>query len=196
MRCCREYVKLDSTRIKRGGELDMEDNFSAAKRGLAILGAVCVAACAGYGGSDLKPGASTRPEIVGSMGRPTLAWKNPDGSEQLAYPRGPKSTQTFMVYLGPDGKLQHIEQVLVDAQFHRIRNGMHKDEVLRILGPSGEKWTQFYSRRNELAWSWLFCNSWNVQEFFDVMFDADTGVVRTTGRHPDLRGWREPSCGQ
>ncbi|MBP8932371.1 MAG: hypothetical protein KBG46_13970, partial [Paracoccus sp.] len=33
MWCCREYVKSDSTRIKRGGEFDMEDNFSAAKRG-------------------------------------------------------------------------------------------------------------------------------------------------------------------
>lgn len=174
----------------------MEDNFSAAKRGLAILGAVCVAACAGYGGSDLKPGASTRPEIVASMGTPALAWKKPDGSEQLAYPRGPDGTQTFMVYLGPDGKLQHIEQVLVVEQFHRIRNGMHQDEVLRILGPSGAQWTQFYSRRNELAWSWLFCNSWSVQEFFDVMFDADSGIVRSTGRHPDLRGWLEPSCGQ
>jgi hypothetical protein len=94
-------------------------------------------------------------------------------------------------------KLQRIEKVLEDAQFHRIRQGMHKDEVLRILGPSGEEWTQFYSRRNELAWSWLFCNSWSVQEFFDVMFDADTGIVRSTGRHPDLKGpdGKEPSCG-
>ena len=176
----------------------MDGNFSAGMRGMAILGALLVAACAGYGGSDLRPGFATRPEVVASMGTPAMAWKNPDGSEQLAYPRGPEGTQTFMAYVGPDGKLQRIEKALVDEQFQRIRNGMHKDEVLRILGPSGARWTQFYSRRNELAWSWLFCNSWSVQEFFDVMFDADTGIVRSTGRHPDLRGrdGGEPSCGR
>ena len=175
----------------------MNGMFSTAMRGLALLGALLVSACAGYDGSDLKPGVSTLPEVRASMGAPALAWKNPDGSQQLAYPRGPESTQTFMAYLGPDGKLQRIEKVLEDAQFHRIRQGMHKDEVLRILGPSGEHWTQFYWRSNEIAWSWLFCNSWNVQEFFDVMFDATTGIVRSTGRHPYLKGadGKEPSCG-
>lgn len=195
MPTCHEYARMNSILIKRGDEMDA--NFSAGIRGLAILGAMLVAACAGYGGSDLKPGVSTRPEVLASMGTPAMTWKNTDGGEQLAYPRGPEGTQTFMAWIGPDGRLQRIEKVLEDAQFSRIRNGMHKDEVLRILGPSGARWTQFYSRRNELALSWLFCNSWNVQEFFDVMVDADTGIVRSTGRHPNLRGadGMEPSCG-
>jgi hypothetical protein len=175
----------------------MNGTFSTAIRGLTILGVLLVSACAGYGGSDLKPGISMRPDVIVSMGRPAMSWKNPDGSEQLAYPRGPEGTQTFMAYLGPNGKLLRIEKVLEDAQFHRVRSEMHKDEVLRILGPSGERWTQFYARRNEIAWSWLFCNSWNVEEFFDVMFDADTGIVRSTGRHPHLKGADgiQPACG-
>lgn len=160
MPSCRKYVKLKPDLIKRGDEMD--DHFSSAIRGLTILAALLVAGCAGYGGSDLKPGESTLPDVIASMGAPAMTWKNPDGSEQLAYPRGPEGTQTFMAYLGPNGKLLRIEKVLEDAQFHRVRSGMHKDEVLRILGPSGERWTQFYARRNEIAWSWLFCNSWNV----------------------------------
>lgn len=176
----------------------MDHTLSSKKRWLTLTGALLLAACAGYGGSDLKPGSSTRPDVVASMGMPAMAWKNPDGSEQLAYPRGPESTQSFMVYLGADGRLQRIEKVLDGSQFHRIRAGMNKDEVLRVLGPPGARYTQYFSMRNELVWSWLFCNSWNAQEFFDVMFDADTGIVRTTGRHPDLRGIDgiQPACGQ
>ena len=176
----------------------MDACFSSGMRGLAILGALIVAGCAGYDGSDLKPGVSMRPEVIVSMGRPAMAWKNPDGSEQLAYPRGPAGTQTFMVHLGPDGKLQRVEKVLDGSQFHRIQPGMSKDEVLRVIGPSGSQWTQFYSRSNLLAWSWLFCNSWNVQEFFDVMFDATTGIVHSTGQHPNLAGpgGSQPPCGQ
>lgn len=176
----------------------MNDTFSTAMRGLAMLGALLVSACAGYDGSDLKPGVSTLPELRASMGEPAMAWKNPDGSQQLAYPRGPAGTQSFMAYLGPDGRLQRIEKVLNDSHIHRIRAGMSQDEVLRILGPPGSPYTEFYARRNELAWSWLYCSSGSVEEFFDVMFDNATGIVRATGRHPHLVGpdGIQPMCGQ
>ncbi|MBL8412908.1 MAG: hypothetical protein JNM42_00535 [Propionivibrio sp.] len=174
----------------------MDGKLSAGLRGLLVISVLLVSACAGYSGSNLRPGVSTLPEVIASMGEPAMVWKNPDGSEQLAFPRGPAGTQTFMAHVGPDGKLQRIEAVLDMAHFNRVQAGMSKDEVLRVLGPSGSMWTQFYSRSNELAWSWLFCNSWNVQEFFDVMFDASTGIVRSTGLHPNLMGDIQPICSQ
>lgn len=127
-----------------------------------------------------------------------MTWKNPDGSEQLAYPRGPAGTQTFMAQIGPDGRLQRIERVLDADHFARIREGMSQDEVLRVLGPPGTEWTEYYVRRNELDRSWLFCNDWSRQEFFDVMFDATAGTVRTTARHPHLVGpdGIQPVCGR
>jgi hypothetical protein len=170
----------------------------AGLRGLLLAGTLLLSGCAGYGGSDLKPGTSTLPEVIASMGAPALRWKNPDGSEQLAYPRGPAGTQTFMAYVGPDGRLQRIERVLDADHFARIRAGMSQDEVLRVLGPPGAEWTEYYSRRNELVWSWLSCNDWSLQEFFDVMFDGTTGNVRSTGRHPHLVGpdGIQPRCGR
>ena len=176
----------------------MDSNSSAWLRGPLVVGVLLVAACAGYGGSNLRPGVSTLPEVVASMGEPAMVWSNPDGSAQLAYPRGPAGTQTFMVHVAPDGRLQRIEKVLNTAHFARVQAGMGRDEVLHILGPSGSRWTQFYSLSNQLAWSWLFCNSWNSQEFFDVMFDAGSGIVRSTGRHPNLAGpdGTPPMCGQ
>ncbi|NJD34192.1 MAG: hypothetical protein FIA96_05045 [Betaproteobacteria bacterium] len=176
----------------------MDCNSSAWIRGLLVFCVLLVSGCAGYSGSNLKPGVSTRPEVLASMGEPALAWKNPDGSEQLAYPRGPASTQTFMAYVGPDGRLQRIEKALDPSHFARVRAGMSKDQVLRVLGPPGPAWTEFYSRRNELAWSWLFCNDRSVEEFFDVMFDATTGIVRSTATHPNLVGpdGIQPVCGR
>jgi hypothetical protein len=177
-------------------EAKMDGKFSAGIRGLLVFSVLLVSACAGYSGSNLKPGVSTLPEVIASMGQPAMVWKNPDGSEQLAFPRGPAGTQTFMAYVAPDGKLQRIEAVLDMTHFASVQAGMSKDEVLRILGPSGSRWTQFYPRSNDLAWSWLFCNSWNLQEFFDVMFDASTNIVRSTGMHPNLIGSYQPQCSQ
>jgi hypothetical protein len=176
----------------------MRNDHSVWVCGLVVLSALLISACTGYSGSNLKPGVSTLPEVVASMDEPAMVWKNPDGSEQLAYPRGPAGTQTFMAYVGPDGKLQRIEGVLDMAHFAKIQAGMSKDEVLRVLGPPGPLWTQTYSRSNTLAWSWLFCDSSSLQEFFDVMFDATTGIVRSTEQRPNYEGRLgiQPTCGQ
>jgi hypothetical protein len=175
----------------------LNNGISIWKRVLLPMVAVLAAACASYSGSNLKPGISTLPEVVASMGEPALVWKNPDGSEQLAYPRGPAGTQTFMVYVGSDGKLQRIEGVLDMAHFAKIQEGMSKEQVLRIIGPSGPLWTQTYTRSNTLAWSWLFCDSASFQAFFDVMFDATTGIVKSTGQRPNDQGRLgiPPTCG-
>ena len=163
-----------------------------------VVSALLLSACAGYGGSNLKPGVATLPEVIASMGEPAMRWREADGREQLAYPRGPAATQTFMVFMASDGRLERIEAVLDMAHFVRVEAGKSdKASVLRLLGPSPTQWEQYYQLSNQLAWTWLFCDSWGSQAFFDVMFDASTGLVRTTGQHPNLQGIDgvAPSCG-
>lgn len=167
------------------------------RRLLLTASALVLASCAAYRGSDLKPGVATLPEVVATMGQPAMRWKDADGREQLAYPRGPAGTQTFMVWIAADGRLERIEGVLDAAHFARIEIGKSDQAaVLRVLGPSQPQWTQFYQRSNQLAWSWLFCDSWNSQAFFDVMFDATTGIVQGTGQRQNLMGWDgiAPGC--
>ena len=162
-----------------------------------VASALVLSSCAGYSGRNLKPGVATQPEVIASMGEPAMRWKDADGREQLAYPRGPEGTQTFMAWIAPDGRLERIEGVLGMAHFARIEPGKSDQAaVLRLLGPSQPQWTQFYSRSNQLAWSWLFCDSWNAQAFFDVMFDATTGIVQGTGQRQNLAGWDgvAPGC--
>jgi hypothetical protein len=47
------------------------------------------------------------------------------------------------------------------------------------------------------VWSWLFCDSWNQEAYFDVLFDGTTGIVRTTQQRQNLSGWDgvAPGCG-
>lgn len=160
--------------------------------------ALVLSACAGYGGRSLKPGVATLPEVVATMGMPALGWQDPDGSEQLAYPRGPAGAQTFMVFIAPDGRLQRIEGVLDMAHFARVEGGKSdRASVLRLLGPSVPQWTNYFQARDELVWEWRFCDSWNQLARFDVLFDARTGIVRNTYQRPDLMGWDgvAPYCG-
>ena len=121
------------------------------QRWLALAGVVLLSACAVPNGSNLQPDISTLPQVLATMGKPAMVWKNPDGSEQLAFPHGPAGTQTFMAYIAPDGKLQRIEGVLNNGQFDRIEAGMSKEDVLRRLGPSGAYWTATYKWSSSAA---------------------------------------------
>jgi hypothetical protein len=156
----------------------------------AIVGAaIVVAACAGYSGSNLRPGVSTADEVFASMGEPALRWREADGREQYAYPRGPLGWQTFMVYIGPDDRLERIEPVLNYEHFALIRHGAStQDEVLKLLGPPSEA-PSYFRARDEIDWEWRVCDSWNSQAFFIVLFDAPSGIVRSTMMRPADEGF-------
>lgn len=171
--------------------------FDSALKRIVLIGMVfLVTACASYSGYTLKPGISTLPEVVATMGEPAMQWNDPDGRVQLAYPRGPAGTQTFMAYIGPDGRLERIERVLDMGHFARIVSGVSDQAaVLRIIGPPQPQWTAYFAARDELVWEWRFCDDWAAAARFDVLFDGTTGIVRTTYKRPDLMG-RSPFCGQ
>ena len=169
---------------------------------LAVLAPVLTAlltACAGYGGSDLQPGRSTLPEVIASMGEPALRWNDPDGRVQLAYPRGPAGTETFMVHIAADGRLERIEAVLDPTHFARIEPGRSDQAaVLRVLGPPQDPLTVHFALGDTWVWKWRFCDGFSQQALFGVVFDARTGLVRSTYEVPDHRfpGGEVPGCGR
>lgn len=66
------------------------------------------------------------------------------------------------------------------------------DSVLRLLGLVPPQNVTYFRARDELVWSWLFCDSWNQQAYFDVLFD---GLVGDRTHHPtaselERLGWR------
>lgn len=150
------------------------------KSRIIILFVLLLAACASYSGRGLKPGVASLQDVVKLMGQPAMRWQNADGTEQLAYPRGPMGHHTYMVYIGADGKLKEIENVLEQKHFSLIQPGMTQDMVLQILGPSYPNWTVYFERRDELVWEWRYCDAWNESARFDVLFDNTQGTVRKT----------------
>ncbi len=169
----------------------MKSVASMGRRALAAAALLGLAACSTTspgGPAGLTPGTSTLPDVEARLGRPAKAWKNADGSQQLAFQTGPEGTQTFMVFIAPDGKLQRIVGVLNEGFFGLIQPGMTQEQVLRLLGPASVPPTP-YRFSDTFAWTWLYCQSQNVMQYFDVSFDAATGRVRGAGQHLYTRGY-------
>ncbi|TKC86783.1 outer membrane protein assembly factor BamE [Trinickia terrae] len=134
----------------------------------------------------LTRGVSTEAQIRDQMGRPETERDYPDGRKRLEYPRGPAGLHTFMVDIGPDGRLKAITQVLTAANFAKIHAGMSEDEVRELLGkPTG---IAVYPLKPETVWSWhWFEGGVNQDAYFNVHFAPD-GLVYTTSRSDVIRG--------
>lgn len=157
-----------------------------------FLSALVTASCAGI--ASLRPGEAGRDDVQRLLGEPAMRWQEADGSSHLAYPRGPTGVHTYMVRLDPTGRLQGIENVLDAEHFAAIQPGMSKEQVLRRLGPPQPHWTVYFEARDELAWEWRYCDSWNAAARFAVLFDGTRGTVRSTLSLRELCGTGNCLC--
>lgn len=145
-----------------------------------LIAALLLAGCASYSGTGLKPGEASLDQVQAVMGPPALRWDDPDGSIQLAYPRGPAGLHTYMVRLGPDGRLRSVENVLDEQTFKQVVAGLTKEQVLRLLGPPHPARSVYFKARDELAWEWRFLEVYGDIARFIVLFDATAGTVRSS----------------
>lgn len=127
---------------------------------------------------DLKPGVSTATEVKGALGQPTFEWKAPDGSTTWEFPRGPSGSVTYMVDLRPDGVLKEIRQVLTERYFAKIRPGLSRDEVRRLIGRPAE--TMTFPLKKEEVWSWKFEQGSGEKWQFHAHFDLEGRVLTAT----------------
>lgn len=140
---------------------------------LAAILPLALAACAGYSGYGLRPGASTENDVLRSMGRPALELPDRGGGHELFYPRGPLGTQTFVAHVDSSGVLRGIDQVLDDDHFREIHEGQNRDDVLRRIGPPSDHMR--FGSGNE-AWIWRFEDTWGYTSDFNVTFNP-AGIV-------------------
>lgn len=134
-----------------------------------------LAGCAGFGA--LEPGTPSQ-QVQSRHGAPTAVLKNPDGSELWEYSHGPYGTQTYMVTMGSDRTVQEVHQVLNNEFFDKVRTGMSRDGVRRLLGAPAE--IMVFDARAEEVWTWRYHDIKPM--FFNVMFDRSAGTVRSTLR--------------
>ena len=134
----------------------------------------------------LTPGVSTLDQVRSQMGKPETERVSGDGSRRLEYPRGPEGLNTWMVDIGPDGRLVAITQALTAENFAKVHPGMTEDDVRRLLGKPGQ--VAAYRLKQETVWSWKWQEGGVTPEaYFNVHFGPD-GRVSTTSRSDAIRG--------
>jgi hypothetical protein len=144
-------------------------------------------ACAGLGGPALQPGAAEA-DVVARLGRPTHVYQEGD-ARLLEYMHGPMGQTTDMARIGPDGRLQSIEQVLTMEKFAAIVPGKTRQEqVLRTVGAPSE--IRYYRNVGMNGWNYPFKES-NTWDSMMTIYVDSAGLVQRMENGPDPR--RMPS---
>lgn len=158
-----------------------------------------LSACAVLGGPTFTPGTTTQAEVFSYKGPPAHSSDEVNGTKRFFWPSGPAGTSTIMARFDAKQRLLSYEEVLNMEHFADIQPGMSMDEVMGLIGPPYAGWTTYFKARDELAWEWRYCDSWNSAARFNVLFDGTSKKVRSTLSLTEAQrfGWRSsPGCGQ
>ena len=128
---------------------------SVHRAGASIL--VCllatVAGCAVLQPVPQPTAGQAEADVLARLGTPTSRYTLPAGGQRLEYATGPYGRTTLMVELGGDGRVTGSAQVLTEANFAKVGDGMPRDEVLRLLGRPADKAGEYMNRQ---TWSWRY----------------------------------------
>lgn len=156
---------------------------------LGWLVAAVVAAVAMLAGCDpqrierLEEGVATEADVRREFGEPDAVHPEPDGSRTFEYTRQPEGWTNYFITLGPDGKMSALRQVLKPADFEKVKPGLERAEVRRLLGRPAR--VQTFAVKQEEVWVWRWRDA-AEQMLFTVTFDTGGRVLRS-GTEPDLR---------
>jgi hypothetical protein len=138
---------------------------------------MALAGCDRVATGELRAGQSTVADMKFQMGEPSEVRR--DGDREIwVYPLGPEGVKTYFMTVGASGVLEKIDQVLTEANFARVQNGMTHNDVVAILGRHGKE-QRYAMSYNEITRSWKF-NKDNADLFFQVTYDG-SGRVKATG---------------
>ena len=160
-------------------------------RSLLLLALALLAGCASYDGRGLVAGQATTADVEALMGPPAERVAKPDGGSVLHYPRGPAGRESFAVTIGPNGKLQSIEQRLTDANLAKIVLGTTTSRQVReLLGPPPT--ISSVQRLGREVWEYKMGDS-ALPYILWVQFSGD-GIVREVmkAKDPEIEGRSGP----
>ncbi len=130
---------------------------------------------------EIKPGVTTQAEVRSRMGEPGFIHWNDDGTATWEYARQPNGTSCYMISFGPDHIVRQVEQVLNDVNYGKVRVGMSKDDVRRLLGAPASK--VVFDNLGEEIWEWRIEGMPPMEEtYFMVHFDTGHGAVKKTSK--------------
>lgn len=136
---------------------------------------------------EIKPGITTAAEVRSRLGEPCKEFPNPDGSVTWEYTRQPQGVDCYMITLGRDQIVVTMEQVLNDANYAQVREGMGQAEILRLLGTPASK--VVYNNLQENIWEWRIRGTPAAEEtYFNAHFDLSSGLLKKAGKRVAQRG--------
>ena len=163
--------------------------FALPAAALRLVAIACLAwglaGCDYFAEKKLVVGQHTEQDVRALMGVPDMIWEEESGAKKLEYPRGPMGTQTYFVYIGPDGKYLGMERALVEANFAKVKVGMSQDDARRILGRQTE--VTPYVLAKEEVWSWRYEGNAQAIMFFNAHFDQATRRIKRITRIEDWK---------
>ena len=145
---------------------------------LALCG-LLLAACDVQHIAELEEGVATEADVRARFGEPAARYDEPDGAYTLEYPRQPEGQRNYMVTIGSDGKMSALRQVLKPEEFAKVRPGMDRAVVRRLLGRPAA--TQVYALKQQEVWDWRWLADQEAM-LFSVVFDAEGRVVEAGSR--------------
>jgi hypothetical protein len=95
----------------------------------------------------------TEAEVIAAAGPPTGRYAMPGGATRLEYASGPMGRTTWMVDLDAQGRVVRWDQVLNEAQFAAIADGMPREVLLRTIGRPAHRAGEWMNRE---TWSWRY----------------------------------------
>jgi hypothetical protein len=147
------------------------------------LAVLALAGCASIEPPSIPTGASMG-DVESRMGKPFSVVKAPDGDTVWQYPKGPFGQQTYMVRFGGDQRVRSFTQALTFSNLAKVQNGMTKDEIRLLLGPSTMEVITYRNLRQE-GWSYRYQIPVNDDRIYTVLFDVTTGRVVNTNDQVD-----------
>lgn len=136
---------------------------------------------------QIKPGITTATEVLERMGEPGYRHWNDDGTATWEYSRQPAGVHCYMINFDHQQVVARLEQVLSDPYFARVRPGMSKDDIRRLLGAPGSR--MVFDNLREEIWEWRIESLLPSEEtYFMVHFDTSHGAVKKSSKRIETKG--------
>ena len=152
----------------------------------AIMKSALLAGCllaAGCASLTSVPAGTPATDVEASRGKPFRVWPEPAGGTSWEYPLGPSGRTTYMVRMGPDSRVQKVDQVLAWDTFNRIRQGMPMTEVEHLLG---RPYSTVTYPNATTVWSWRFVETVWYRCF--LAYAGPDGTVKSIGSKDEETG--------
>jgi outer membrane protein assembly factor BamE (lipoprotein component of BamABCDE complex) len=144
--------------------------------------ALALAACDPQKIAKLEEGVATEADVRKQFGEPHATYAEPDGSRTFEYSRQPEGQVAYMITIGTDGKMSALRQVLKPVDFAKVRPGLDKADVRRLLGRPATS-ARFDLKPDEEHWEWRWLDGQQAR-LFTVTFDRDGKVVSSAVSDP------------